>query len=130
MKRNIVSREWYDEIKIDHSYNIKLDFAVHLENALKKSSISKAELAQRINKSAPWISKVLRGDANLTINTMCELAKAIGYKLHICIEDEGNIVEWNITPNKEIPIKAPVTYLHDVSGFKRVKHNEELSLAA
>lgn len=87
-------KAWFDSIPVDNTYDVKLEFAVKLENALADSGMTKKDLAKKINKSQAWISKVLRGDANLTIDTMCELTRAIECHLHLHIAPQKVNVRW------------------------------------
>jgi len=51
----------------------KLDFADQFDALLEANHLSRAELAEKIGKSRPFVSRVLRGDANPTLQTMVEL---------------------------------------------------------
>lgn len=87
-------KNWFNTIPIDKAYNVKLDFAVKIEKALADSGVTKKELAEKMNKSPAWISKILRGDANLTIETMCEITKALDYNIHIHAAPTNVNVKW------------------------------------
>lgn len=77
---------WYDNLqegvnyKIEHNKNA---FAILLNTLMMEQNINKAELATRLEKSAPYITKVLRGDENLTISSMTTLLNAIDCDLYI-----------------------------------------------
>lgn len=66
----------------------KLDFSLSLERQRRRIGISYADLAKKLGTSAPYISKVFRGDANVTIETMVKLARAAGGRVNIQIADE------------------------------------------
>jgi transcriptional regulator with XRE-family HTH domain len=70
-----------------------LDFTIELENMVKKRGLSRADLAKKIGKSQPYISKIFRGDTNFTISTMIKLVRAVNGKLsqHITPREEGDI---------------------------------------
>ncbi len=83
----------------------KLDFAMALENQIRLAGISYATLAKKIGTSAAYISKVFRGDTNMTIETMVKLSRASGARLKIEIVSEAVVAQrWG---NKVIPF--PVT---------------------
>lgn len=65
----------------------KLDFSVLLERQRIKSEMTYTDMAEKLETSRPYVSKVFRGDANLTIETMVKLARATGGMLKISIED-------------------------------------------
>ncbi|WP_414041529.1 helix-turn-helix domain-containing protein [Acidithiobacillus sp. M4-SHS-6] len=43
----------------------------------EEKNISRSELASRIETSLPYITKVMRGDANFTLETMAKIAMAV-----------------------------------------------------
>ena len=87
-------KNWYESIEIDDSFDVKLDFAVKMEKAIAEEGMTKKEFASTIGKSQAWVSKVLRGDANLTIETMCELVNAANNVLHLHIAPKDVNVRW------------------------------------
>lgn len=72
---------WFEELK--------LDFVMSLEKQRRISGISYADLAKKIQKSPAYISKVFRGDTNLTIESMVKLARAVGANLSIELVDQA-----------------------------------------
>ena len=71
----------------------KLDFIVEAEKLMKARALTRAEVARKLNCSAPWVTKVFRGDANITIATMVRLARAMDGRLsiHITPKEEGDV---------------------------------------
>lgn len=51
----------------------KLEFSIQLHDLMDRCSINQRILAQRTGKTEAYISKALRGDANLTIDTIVQL---------------------------------------------------------
>jgi transcriptional regulator with XRE-family HTH domain len=79
-----------DDAKRSDAYWVekaKLDFSVLLERQRIKSEMTYTDMAEKLETSRPYVSKVFRGDANLTIETMVKLARATGGMLKISIED-------------------------------------------
>ena len=54
----------------------KLDFAIALARLLEVSKMSRSELAKELQVSLPMVTKILRGDTNLTIETMVRAVRA------------------------------------------------------
>lgn len=76
------------EAKLRDSYWIekaKLDFSIALNQFFERSGKTQKELANKLNTSPAYITKVFRGDANFTIETMVKLARAVDGQLHIDI---------------------------------------------
>ncbi len=67
----------------------KLDFSMKLEKQIRVAGLSYAKLAEKIGTSAAYISKVFRGDTNMTIETMVKLTRASGARLNIEIVSES-----------------------------------------
>lgn len=67
----------------------KLDFAMALEKQIRLAGLSYANLAKKIGTSAAYISKVFRGDTNMTIETMVKLSRASGARLQIEVVNES-----------------------------------------
>ena len=61
---------------------LKIRFAIQLDEYMKAEEINKAELARRMGVSPPMISKILRGDANLTIETIAKIVFALDADFH------------------------------------------------
>lgn len=75
----------------------KIKFAVDLETQLRKAKMSYAALAQKLGTSASYITKVFRGDANMTIESMVKLARATGGQLDIrIVESVSATAKWDL----------------------------------
>lgn len=79
----------------------KLDFAMALEKQIRLAGLSYANLAKKIGTSAAYISKVFRGDTNMTIETMVKLTRASGARLNI--EIVGKAASTQRWDNKILP---------------------------
>lgn len=91
MKTSENLNKWVEDSKKNDSYWIeaaKLDFAMSLENQRKLAAMSYSDLAKNIATSPAYISKVFRGDSNLTIESMVKLARATGGELKIGISNK------------------------------------------
>lgn len=82
----------------------KLDFAMALEKQIRLAGLSYASLAKKIGSSAAYISKIFRGDTNMTIETMVKLTRASGARLNIEIVSESVAAQrWD---NKIVPFST------------------------
>ena len=81
-------KAFVDEAKQSDAYwveSAKLEFALALEQQRRAAGLSYADLAKKMGTSAAYISKVFRGDTNLTIESMVKLARATGGQLDVRI---------------------------------------------
>jgi transcriptional regulator with XRE-family HTH domain len=63
------------------SYLTQLDFIDRIVEEMDAQGVSAAELARRMGTSRAWVSKVLRGENNLTVASMGKLAFALGMRV-------------------------------------------------
>lgn len=99
MKMSKGIRAFVEEAKKSDSYWVekaKLDFSLGLEKQRRASNFNYAAIAKKIGTSAAYITKVFRGDTNVTIETMVKLARATGGQLDIQIVDSSSqATTWN-----------------------------------
>ncbi len=72
----------------------KIEFAIQLGQLLKRKNLTKADFASMLGVSAPMVTKILRGDTNLTIETMVRSVRTAGGKLHLKLIDEESEGKW------------------------------------
>jgi|LGVF01.1.fsa_nt_gb transcriptional regulator with XRE-family HTH domain len=92
-------KDLFADLKKDDSFWTQkaiVEFSVELTRLMDKRGITKKEFAKKINSSQAYVTKVFRGNANFTIETMVKLARAL----------DGNI-SLHITPKEE---KTPNWY--------------------
>jgi ribosome-binding protein aMBF1 (putative translation factor) len=98
MKLSKALQKFTDLAKTKDSYWVeraKLDFSMALEAQRLSVGMSYSSIAKKIGTSAAYITKVFRGDANMTIESMVKLARATGGKVRIQIVDEhANSKRW------------------------------------
>jgi plasmid maintenance system antidote protein VapI len=84
----------------------KLNFSIELTNFFKKSGITQTSLAEKLNTSPAYITKVFRGDANFTIETMVKLARSVDGELQIHISPKQSNEQWfDVLKSQQIPNK-------------------------
>lgn len=59
-----------------------LEFTTALEDEMNRKDVSQSALAERLEKTRSWISKVFRRKPNLTFFTAVELADALDMDVH------------------------------------------------
>lgn len=114
----------------------KLDFALELTKLLERASLSRSELATRLGVSLPMVTKILRGDTNLTIETMVKAARAAQGKLHINLAAEDSQCRWFESVNIErqrhavVPAALVRPQTRGVNVWNLVSSHETESIAA
>lgn len=62
-------------------------YVVAVINRMETREMSRADLAKEMEVSPAYVSKMLRGEANFTLETMVKLARAVGGRLQVSIID-------------------------------------------
>lgn len=101
MKVSKALKGFVDEARQDDSYwveSAKLQFALGLERQRRAAAMTYKAIADKIGTSAAYITKIFRGDTNVTIDTMVKLARATGGRLDIRIVDAAaDGAHWDIS---------------------------------
>ncbi len=110
-------KDLFEEARKSDEYWIayaKLDFTEDIYRLMLEDKKTKADLAKELGVSAPYITKIFRGKATFTIETMVRLARVVGARLHIHVAHEEKEVQWveksemskNLVPSWEIAMKS------------------------
>lgn len=75
--------DWFSSKGARHIDEVKLEFALQLDIAARSRGIKRKDIAAQVGMSRAWITKVLRGDANPTLDTLQTLAEAVECNVHI-----------------------------------------------
>lgn len=73
---------------------VTLDFTEDLARLMELRGVSNAELAKKIGSSPAYITKVLRGDTNFTIETMVRFARVLDGQLCVHVGRKEDHVRW------------------------------------
>lgn len=79
-------REWADKARKSLAYKVakaQSDFAYRLEDLMGRRGRSRKQLAADIGSSPAYITKIMSGDANFTIETMVKVLDALDADLII-----------------------------------------------
>jgi transcriptional regulator with XRE-family HTH domain len=90
--------DFIEKAKLSDTYWVekaKLDYAIQLDKFRKFSELSNKDLASKLGTSAAYISKIFRGESNLTIESMVKTARAANAELQISLIPNQNITsQW------------------------------------
>lgn len=75
--------DWLVNGDADKAEIIKLEIASKIDSELSRSGMTRSSLAKKIGTSPAWITKILRGDVNLTIETIVKLSEALDLDLNL-----------------------------------------------
>lgn len=75
-----------------------LEFTSDIFTEMKRQGKTYSDLARLLDTSPAYITKVFRGNANFTIQSMVKISRALGCRLHIKVVHEDSRVTWFHTP--------------------------------
>jgi transcriptional regulator with XRE-family HTH domain len=85
-----------------------LEFTIALARIMKANGdLKQKHLADLLGVSPPYISSVMAGNENLTVEQMSRLAEAAGGSLHLTIAPRGSYIRWvedTLEETREAPI--------------------------
>ena len=71
-----------------------LDFTEDLVSRMDAGNVSRSDLARRIRCSPAYVTKILRGSTNFTLESMVKIARALGCVLRTHLQPEGARSIW------------------------------------
>lgn len=89
MRMSKKAKQFIENAKLTEEYwlaKAKMDFSIELAKHASSMNIKSKDLAEKLGTSAPYISKVFTGNANLTIESMVKLARAVDSNISITFE--------------------------------------------
>lgn len=92
---------------VDQAESLKLEFAVAIDAAIKSLGLSRKEMAEILQTSPAWVTKVLRGDVNLTIESMAKLCNAVGLDLQINVVAKRATAGTQLLPSAKFQAERP-----------------------
>jgi transcriptional regulator with XRE-family HTH domain len=113
MKMSKALKGFVDDAREGDSYwveSAKLQFALCLERQRRTANMTYKSIAEKIGTSAAYITKIFRGDTNMTIESMVKLARATGGRLDIRIVDAAaDEAHWDVSLFAAKTASAPTT---------------------
>ena len=90
------------------SYSL-LQFTLSLARIMRLEKVSGKKLASRLGISAAQVSKVLRGNENVTMETMAKFADALGAVVYVHVAKKGVRVQWREVADETSTVAASMS---------------------
>ena len=87
------------------------EFIEDVWRLMEEQKVSRAELARRLGTSRAYITKLLGGNANFTLQTMTKVAMALGSQVHVHVAGQSALTRWI----DEMPAQQDVSAISDIS---------------
>jgi antitoxin component HigA of HigAB toxin-antitoxin module len=75
-----------------------IEFTMDVGRLMDEQGVSRAELARRLGTSRAYVTKLLGGNANFTLETMSKVATALGAAVHVHVAPRDAEVRWKDVP--------------------------------
>lgn len=94
-----------------------LDATEELFQALQEAEITKTELAEKLNKTPAFVSKLFRGSHNMTLKTLAEVAYTLDKRVRVKLIKKSEVEKWHndedSTSQKVVKIKPLYSAAND-----------------
>ncbi len=70
------------------------EFSEDVARMMEEQGVSRAELARRLRTSRAYVTRMLGGNANFTLQTMTKVAMALGAAVHVHLAPQAATVHW------------------------------------
>lgn len=125
----------------------KFDISEHVFAVMERQGVSKAKLARRLGKSRAYVTKILQGNANFTLESLVKIARALDCRLDVTrvlipIQQTAPMFDWALAQRATVRNKkAERDYIKLVAsplavppisaeGKGKEKDNESVATAA
>ncbi len=124
----------------------KYDISEHVFAVMERQGVSKAKLARRLGKSRAYVTKILQGNANFTLESLVKIARALDCRLDVTrvlipIHQAAPMFDWALAQKTTVRVKkAERDYIKLVAPLvvppisdkckEKEKDNESIATAA
>lgn len=97
-----------------------LEFTEEMAARMDQLGVSKSQLAERLKVNPAFVTKLLKGNNNFTIQTMVKVSRALDADLRLHMQPSGTVSEWLNFLNKEPARPAPQPSTWNPSAFTQI----------
>jgi transcriptional regulator with XRE-family HTH domain len=95
-----------DQLAIERA---KINAAETIYTIMKHKEVSKSELARRLKRSRAYVTQILQGDANFTLDSLTRISAALDTRLQVTFVPVCSSLRWNSAfPNSGIQSAYPL----------------------
>jgi transcriptional regulator with XRE-family HTH domain len=135
LKKAIPDTEWLAEAQWRQDNEAWLDIsfkiAVKIASTLKQKNITQKELAEKMACSPHFVSTLLKGSENLTLETICKLEKALEIKLISIVSTKTTVIDMITLPILSLTKSQKYAHQnHEYEPQALIDNLEELKMTA
>lgn len=101
--------ELFHKLQQSPTYRIeglKVEISEQIYLAMQRDDVSNAELARRLGKSRAYVTKILSGNVNFTLETLVAIAEALNYEVKFEMTPKSTLDAWASIPAIQPPRRA------------------------
>lgn len=120
------------EARESHEYrkeSVILDFTEELVARMEDLGLSRSDLARKLDASPAYVTKILRGNANFTLDSLVKIAHAVGCQLSTHLTPCDREVMW-IEVMVETAVGGMEALPNPTDECLSVENHNELAFAA
>ena len=106
---------WQDDAEFLTEEKI-LEFTERLVFEMKSKKVTRVQLASSLGKSKPFVTKLLKGNVNMTLKTMVSVAHALGCNLHLDLTPKGFRVQTFSVATNFTPVEIDCSQLESLNA--------------
>lgn len=127
MSKNQTFQRLFQSARSDQGYKVDaliLDITEQIVTYMEAEDILKSELAIKIGASAPYITKVLRGETNFTAESIVKIADALNCDVEVKLVARTNAPDWadligkTVEPRREFQVWAQEVKAQDAKSYR------------
>lgn len=109
----------FNEIEHDVNYyseGIKLEIAEQIHHFMEKKEINQTQLAELLDVNRAYVSRILKGNVNVTVETLAKIGKGLNAEWKINLrESDANArpnnydISWNTPEQTRIFLMPPIS---------------------
>lgn len=115
----------------------KFDISEDIFSMMERQDVSKAKLARRLGKSRAYVTKILQGNANFTLESLVKIARALDCRLDVSkvlvpIHQAAPMFDWGLAQHQKTIVrlqKAERDYIKLVAPLSTNKEKDNATLA-
>lgn len=74
--------------------SLKIEIGDEVIRVLKEKDWSRSDLARALKRSRQYVTKMLKGDTNFTLESIASLSIALNKEFHFVFADRGTSIRW------------------------------------
>ena len=92
IKKSVFFENLFTELENRDDYHVtgmKIEIAEQIYLLMKKKKVNKAELARKLGKNRAYVTRILKGDTNFTIETIVKIGRRLDAEWQFNLVEKG-----------------------------------------